>query len=292
MNRNKRSFVAAAVFCALVQALGGVAGRAETGLYDRTMRRIRSVSGEEPLAGRPAEALFSGSRPENLRGAAAGAENAALGIFGPKSFFPEDIKETEGNLWALDDDLHLEAVRKLLDQFKASYPEVVFDVDWKSQTVNAQAWIAWFGYGRRHVRVYGGLVRHKAIRAEGVSLVLAHEAGHHYGGPPIYPRSGGLSCEGRADYWGVKDGLRTVWRGDYLPKTASAIEQMGRFFSQKQLSRAWEAPRELKAGGGCGHPPPPCRMETYRAAMDQRPIPECAVAGLALASAGPFEFTK
>ena len=57
-----------------------------------------------------------------------------------------------------------------------------YDLLWENQTINAQAWILG---DSRHVTVCGGLVRHPAMTACGIALMLAHETGHHLGGPPV-----------------------------------------------------------------------------------------------------------
>jgi hypothetical protein len=108
-------------------------------------------------------------------------------------------------------------------------------------------------------------LRHPAIEVEAVSLVLAHELGHHYGGSPTFP--GGLSCEGQADYYGVNVIMRRIWFGDfYLKMMEPAVVQLTNFFAPNPGNH------------GCDHPSRDCRMSIYNAAIELQPIPSCAFA--------------
>src|SRR5690348_5217541 len=72
----------------------------------------------------------------------------------------------------------------LLDRFRMAFPEVTYDLLSDSPTINSQAW----RLGTiRYVRVYGGLIRHPRMTRSGLALMLAHETGHHLGGPPLDP---------------------------------------------------------------------------------------------------------
>ncbi len=86
---------------------------------------------------------------------------------------------------------------------------------WTDGTVNANAsrsgktWV---------VNMYGGLARHGRTTADGFTLVLCHELGHHLGG---FPRLGGAlggnswaANEGQADYFATMKCARRVWEND------------------------------------------------------------------------------
>ena len=151
------------------------------------------------------------------------------------------------------------------------YPEVIFEIDWYDARVNAFAWIDGSGIG--HVMLLGGLIRMPQIEIEGLSLVTAHEVSHLVGGPPYYPGTR-LSCEGQADFFGVRNVMRNVWFGEYYFTMATrGITQMQRFFGLPPFT---DADAKAKAGAGCGHPPGPCRIETYNDAVDLKPKPACA----------------
>ena len=86
---------------------------------------------------------------------------------------------------------------------------------WTDGTVNANAtrsgksWV---------VNMYGGLARHGRVTADGFTLVLCHELGHHLGGFPKIGGSLGGSAwaanEGQADYFSTMKCARRVWEND------------------------------------------------------------------------------
>ena len=59
------------------------------------------------------------------------------------------------------------------------------------------------------VVIYGGLVRHRHVRWQGLALAIAHEIGHLKGGPPT--TYDWLSTDGRADEWAATVGLPAVF---------------------------------------------------------------------------------
>ncbi len=74
--------------------------------------------------------------------------------------------------------------------------------------MNAQAFL---GPDGRYVRLYGGLGRHRWVGIEGLAFALAHETGHHVGGPPHHPCYSSLSSEERANEWAIEAGLPIVF---------------------------------------------------------------------------------
>jgi hypothetical protein len=168
----------------------------------------------------------------------------------------------------------------LVDHTRAFYRDVTYHVDWYDDTVNAYAWVE---NGTRHVALLGGLIRTEALELEGISLILAHELGHHYGGAPTYPQ--GLSCEGQADYYGASTIMRKLWFGiTYINMMDPAIDQLGNFFGFLPAGfghsgghgEEGEGHANGAGAGGCSHPPGSCRVETYRAAIELRRKPTCA----------------
>ena len=154
----------------------------------------------------------------------------------------------------------------LFQHHRAFYPQVVFQLDWSNNTVNAYAWVQ---NGVRYVAILGGLVRHLALEIEGIAVVLAHELAHHFGGAPSH--DGGLSCEGQSDYHGVRTIMRRVWFGDqYITMTDRGIAQMAQF---------WQVPNSPAAPGGsagCSHPANACRIATFHSAVRLAGRPACA----------------
>ena len=87
---------------------------------------------------------------------------------------------------------------ELIRRFQRVFPEIAYYLLWESPTINAQAWLF---AERRRVTVCGGLVRHPAMTASGIALMLAHETGHRLGGPPRDPDLSWIVWQGQADYW-------------------------------------------------------------------------------------------
>jgi len=96
----------------------------------------------------------------------------------------------------------------LIKRFQISFPGIVYDMDLGVEIANAQAFVE---VGRRRVRLFGGLVRHKGIGAESLAFTLAHETGHHLGGRPKLKFYTWLSSEARATEWATNTGLPGVF---------------------------------------------------------------------------------
>lgn len=190
-------------------------------------------------------------------------------------FIPPGLDSSAVMLFALDYTIPYEMAEYLNQHFKTFYPQIEYRIAWTDDRVNAFAsregnkWV---------VTLLGGLIRHPYMQLEGVGLVLAHEIGHHLGGPPHY---GGTwaSCEGQADYWGARIAMRKVWFGQY------AIEQLEKGSLQVYNLFAYGLRAgnlmqldlsKIAAAAGCGHPPAQCRLDTYRAAIFLNPKPGCA----------------
>ena len=94
--------------------------------------------------------------------------------------------------------------KRLEERFRLRFPEIHYDLYWETRLMNAQAYI---GEKGRSVRLYGGLGRHRQVGVEGVAFALAHETGHHLGGPPHHPFYTTISSEERATEWAMKDGV-------------------------------------------------------------------------------------
>ena len=106
-------------------------------------------------------------------------------------------------------------VEFVMQRFQRTFPEIVYDIAWKVDAPNGTAWKE---ISQRHVRLYGGLLRHKLINVEGVALLFAHETGHHYGGAPRDGTYTWMTCEAQADFWAARWGINAVWAND--PKAA------------------------------------------------------------------------
>lgn len=150
------------------------------------------------------------------------------------------------------------------------------------------------------INAYGGLARFDGMTADGYTLVLCHEIGHHLGGFPSYPDSGWMaSSEGQSDYFAslkcfrklyksglllqdpnqgypreVEDKCESAWQdvGDQeLCKrnmmagfsTASVLNALNE--GKKPVSFRTPDPRQVSKMF-YGHPEAQCRLDTYMAA--------------------------
>lgn len=120
----------------------------------------------------------------------------------------------------------------LIKRFQEAFPSIHYDLFWETRLLNAQAFIGGRG---RCVRLYGGLGRHRNVGIEGLAFALAHETGHHLGGPPRHPFYASLSSERRASEWALTAGLPKVF--------GSTVGSRYGYHGLAQLAGLW--PRHL-----------------------------------------------
>jgi hypothetical protein len=136
------------------------------------------------------------------------------------------------NAFALPDDIALcgspiraGMLNMLVDEFRATFAGIDYEVDTQTRAVNAQA----FGLaGRRVVRLYGGLAFHPLVNQDALIFTLLHETGHHrargrrFAGDPM------IACDCLADRWAVGAGARELRRAAGRPVNLGlALESLG-----------------------------------------------------------------
>jgi hypothetical protein len=131
-------------------------------------------------------------------------------------------------VWPVEARWPLRRAQSLLERFRAHFPNIYFDMYWETRLMNAQAYI---GEKGRSVRLYGGLGRHREVGLEGIAFALAHEVGHHLGGPPRHESYTSISSEERASEWAEEIGLPLV----FGKKVASRYVRLG----VEQLAAVW-----------------------------------------------------
>jgi hypothetical protein len=107
-------------------------------------------------------------------------------------------------VWPVEARWPLRRAEALIERFRAKFPDIYYDTCWETRLMNAQAYI---GEKGRSVRLYGGLGRHRHVGVEGIAFALAHETGHHLGGPPRHQFYTSISSEERANKWAEETGL-------------------------------------------------------------------------------------
>ncbi len=134
----------------------------------------------------------------------------------PHSFLPENALWLEDGLLEnsqitqkqFDDTLY--AVEKIYLPIGLKHGEtIVVNHLWDDPTVNA--------YVKRItddsqiiINMYGGLARRPEVNMESLALVLCHELGHAFGGPPYLIPESSLSAEGIADDYAARTCLGLV----------------------------------------------------------------------------------
>jgi hypothetical protein len=151
----------------------------------------------------------------------------------------------------------------LLDQFSKTFPDITYELLWESGTINSQAWRLGLA---KNVRVYGGLARHPRITRAGLALMLAHETGHHLGGPPRDPDMSWISWQGQADYWAANVGMKKVFGLHARNMTLRGAHQIRRLH-QDFTGRSEEDEPDLSSQ---------CRHTIFLAGITGDVMPDCA----------------
>jgi len=133
---------------------------------------------------------------------------------------------------------------------------VDFRIDWQSSATSM-----WHHEGRP-ITVPGAMLRTRALTADGLALMLAHEAAH----------ARGIKDEASADFWAARRGLRKLLGAKYARKRAleaaySALKsQAVGDFDTANVSR------ELHINGS-GYPTPQSRWNLYVSGIYAREMP-------------------
>jgi hypothetical protein len=154
-------------------------------------------------------------------------------------------------------------ILRLLDIYQRAFPGVTYELLWDSPSINAQAWRLGT---KRHVRVYGGLVRHPAMTRCGLALMLAHETGHHLGGLPRDPAMPWMTWQGQADFWAASVGMPAIWGPRARCMTfrgASEILALNQTFGGDEPDISPECRFKVFEAGARGLALPSCAQDAY-----------------------------
>ena len=127
---------------------------------------------------------------------------------------------------------------------RRAFPEIEFELDSASRTVNAQA----IDHGDiRIVRLYGGLAFHRLIDHDGLVLTLLHEVGHHLAaGGRLTPNSR-LACECMADRWALTKGAKrlekSTGRALAVDRAVANLDRLAMPFEDGATARRDAGPR-------------------------------------------------
>jgi len=135
--------------------------------------------------------------------------------------FDPPLRLPRGTLRPLDDKAWRRKAGAVMKRFQRTFPDIVYDIAWEVEALNG---VAWREVSQPRVRLYGGLLRHRAIGPEGVAVLFAHETGHHKGGAPYDGIFTWMSCERQADFWAARFGVPTAWADDALEAKRQLLE--------------------------------------------------------------------
>lgn len=158
----------------------------------------------------------------------------ALSLFDPLKLPRSALRSRHDRSW-------LDASNAVMRRFQATFPEITYDIAWEVDLLNGTAWRE---MKRRHVRLYGGILRHKLIGLEACALLFAHETGHHSGGPPRDSDYEWMTCECQADRWAARDGVRLAMGAtDWQQIVKKGAEQI-LAFEERMIEAGVEWPRD------------------------------------------------
>ena len=164
-------------------------------------------------------------------------------------------------------------VLRLIDQFARAFNQIEYDLLWDAPTINAQAWR--LGDCQR-VTVYGGLARHPAMGVSGIALMLAHETGHHLGGPPLDPDWRWATWQGQADYWAASEGMPKVFGAKARKLTLKGCKEIALlhldFFrdNEDEPEISAEERTTIFRAGAMGQPAPTCLQAAFERLLQER----------------------
>jgi hypothetical protein len=237
--------------------------------------------------------LFVGSQILVGAALAMSAGPASASILPENNLYLQDCLECESGVSEEQFNSIIEKAKTLYtDVVKASGGTLSIRGRWTDATVNASATQM---FGSWQVNMYGGLARRAEVTADGFTMVLCHELGHHLAGFPYV--SGWAANEGQSDYFATNHCSQLFW-GEETEINAQARAVIAEV-PKAQCDAAWQTEdaqnlcyRTMLAGKSLGdllaalktetvnwdtpdtsvvtttnhaHPAAQCRLDTYMA---------------------------
>jgi hypothetical protein len=151
----------------------------------------------------------------------------------------------------------------LLYEIRQVFPQISYELDATSRTVNAQA----LARGDvQAVRLYGGFALHPMIGEDALIFALLHETGHHFAKGRRFALDPNLACECAADKWALTVGavawLRAFGRrldickatdslGAAIASTHDGSPSMGKNVRHRPLEGCWAATWQVRRSRLC-----------------------------------------
>jgi hypothetical protein len=141
----------------------------------------------------------------------------SMSAFG--KIMPDNDLHLEDDLYSLTANINEQEFHQIINEVTEKYSEIVSSHgarlsvrgSWEDSRVNAYA--QQLG-NKWNVYLYGGLARRPELTADGFTLVICHELGHHLGGFPFIGDKWSTS-EGQSDYFATQACARRVWGKQY-----------------------------------------------------------------------------
>lgn len=124
---------------------------------------------------------------------------------------------------------------------KAFGGRLVLSGPWKSDVLNAGATRS---FGAWKVMITGAIARRPELTADGFTLIVCHELGHHISGFPFAPApmpfaGTWASAEGQADYFATHSCTRKLWQNDRELNASFASKATS--FEVRQCASVWDS---------------------------------------------------
>lgn len=173
------------------------------------------------------------------------------------------------------DDIKL--INYLFEKYKIKYPNILYFYYPDSVSINAYASFFYDTDLKKifYISINGGAIKNNILKSEGVSLFIAHELAHIYGGNPSMNKL--ISCEGQADYFATKVIQKKVWESQANSVCTEGIYQVEMLFKNGLHENLFAKKCEDINKVLCyTHPCASCRIETFKAGLYDLDKPKCA----------------
>lgn len=181
--------------------------------------------------------------------------------------------------------------------------------DWQDSTVNAFAMR--FG-GNWVVSMHGGLARHPKLTADGFTIVVCHEIGHHIGGfafKSFVLGDGWAATEGQSDYFATHVCLPKLWKND-LAENARSVSSVSSLAKSKcdsvwksqnrrnlcyRIANAIESETAMIASSTRAGPDPKFERPDFSSVTNtigSHPIPQCRMDTQLAGALCPLQFDE